>query len=1316
MGQRHRDADSHSLTQGQGGNYHRDAPEPIMIPPAVSRKLDNQNKTASIRSRTSASRLTTVELDHLFAREGEEVSPRSQNLANGSVVVPAQHRPTSRSQQQQQQQQAQMSRARSQPDLNRGQMRAEENTYARHITRVDIGEPNAPSPSNRDRQFEYPDHRHSNGSAQRDNIYATPVIEPEPKPTFNYSRSGVHLPLPSSVIPPPPPMPAPEPPSPTSSEVVEISTNSPGYANVSAHIQMINKQFADYKEESPYESSFRPGKNARLSKTPADLSVNRSRHSSSYSGSGSGSGSDQSEPRQMYSPRKHVMAYEKHSASSESGSDKQSISFAEDRGYENAAKFVQEHPETSVIMTSYSSNNRDTTANAKSDKSRYYEPTPDYDQEETDTVKRRPSRDKRPESTGSAKVLTEVPPVRSLREQWQKRDGTSPGRNIAAAAAYSAAAEKQNVSVTEETSTPSHVTQRQSSITHKSPSQPQSKPPAPPSPTKEEEPSMSAFGNAIREAAIAREKRAKEQEDRDSQKQKEREKEAAEAERRAEESRQAAEKARQEEQKRLAEKEKQRQTPVAFVPPPPAVVAAAPLEIKKSQTPPANVQKQLEENRKREQSHNQLMAAIAKRRNYIDNATTGGSSTNDIDARIERNKSASPARPVKADQQNIELVKETTPPKSIAPIPTPAASATSSRRSSLKREAPQPPSPVKPQAPAIPSLDTLPREQASQPEETKAPESMEETDVDNFTARAERARQEWLKKRQAGTATLEKPKKREEPKKTIEDEDNNNVTKDEEEEKEDDKEVKPPKAPEFVRPTRMTPPRDPKPPSSAERAVSPSRGGLGDLASIIAQKALERQKTYEGDIDKDAGGPRGGHIVYGSQRSQNTNLSSGNSATDGQNNIFQRFNKSQSRTSLEITGATVDSSNTETLPQNQGGGSKSVLERTKMFESTPTKNGNSYSVKSVTRTTNSDRNGSNESSSTDLPFDLPPPLVVGHNKYSTSTSYDRITRKGPDSDVVSNKSSTNGNETVGWVINSSPPPHSHEFAMRRKLANRNGFGNYAPGADIAGDDVAQMAVVDQKVTSALADVVEVEVIPPPPLFDTDSDVLGNGLGVLPPSNFQQAFSHEDNASMVSSVSTLSTLSSNDHDNQFAQDSGYQSHIQIQFSSPSSGYHSTTLSQSEDLYSELAPDFEVAPPPPGFDDCSTEASTGYVDLQQENHYEELSTIQEFIPPPTGFDAVPRSDPPTSLRRNLMPRASLRKRYEEKDIAQWSVSDVADWLDSLNLSCHKHTFVRNRVTGQHLTEMGRTELIELGVTKVGDRMNIERAVKRALITKL
>ena len=230
---------------------------------------------------------------------------------------------------------------------------------------------------------------------------------------------------------------------------------------------------------------------------------------------------------------------------------------------------------------------------------------------------------------------------------------------------------------------------------------------------------------------------------------------------------------------------------------------------------------------------------------------------------------------------------------------------------------------------------------------------------------------------------LKNPKNQTNQRKPQDDEDNNNVTKDKKEE-EEDKEVKPPKAPEFVRPSR-TPPRDPKPPSPAERAVSPSRGGLADFASIIAQKALQRQKTYEGDIENDAGGPRGGHIVYGSQRSENTNLSNGNTVTEGQNNIFQRFNRSQSNRSLEITGATVDSSHTEPVTPGHEATkpSRSVMERTKMFESqssAPAKNGNSYSVKSVTRTTNNNDNRTELSS--DLPFDLPPPLVVGHNKYS----------------------------------------------------------------------------------------------------------------------------------------------------------------------------------------------------------------------------------------------------------------------------------------------------------------------------------------------
>ncbi len=590
----------------------------------------------------------------------------------------------------------------------------------------------------------------------------------------------------------------------------------------------------------------------------------------------------------------------------------------------------------------------------------------------------------------------------------------------------------------------------------------------------------------------------------------------------------------------------------------------------------------------------------------------------------------------------------------------------------------------------------------------------------------------------SGTATIER-RKEPETRSTKEDEDNNNIKDDNksDEEKEEEKDNKPPKAPEFVRPSR-TPPRDrdPKSPSPSDRATSPNRG-LGDLATIIAAKALQRQRTYEGNIEQDSKGPKGQKKVYGASQGGNTKLSNGIPGVDnvdsgnsnennGQGNIFQRFSRSQSNRSIEISGATLDSSQTEPMSPNRNGQNKSnsVLARTKMFESQGNTIG-SYKAKSVSRE-------STPESRTDLPFDLPPPLIEGNhrnnNTYSTSVSsnYDRLTpRRTGDSDVIANRNNFNGHETVGWVINSSPPKHSHEYAMRSKLANRNGGLGGHVGIDASGaDNVGQMALVDDHMeTSALADIVEVEFIPPPPLFDSEGDSLGPGVGS--PSHFQPAFSHEDNASMVSSLSTLSTLSSSEQDHHSfhhgespRQSFGHvhQSQLHSQSSSASSAYHSASTSQSEDLYSDVAPPpgFDIGPPA-GFEDPSFGVPMDYGHIEQENHYEELGVIQEFIPPPTAFDINSQQNQPlvTSLRQAR--KQSPRHAFEEKHIESWSNSDVMDWLDSLQLNSHKANFARHQVTGRNLTQMGRNELIALGVTQVGDRMNIERAVKRALMNR-
>nr|XP_032815629.1 SH3 and multiple ankyrin repeat domains protein 3-like isoform X4 [Petromyzon marinus] len=72
----------------------------------------------------------------------------------------------------------------------------------------------------------------------------------------------------------------------------------------------------------------------------------------------------------------------------------------------------------------------------------------------------------------------------------------------------------------------------------------------------------------------------------------------------------------------------------------------------------------------------------------------------------------------------------------------------------------------------------------------------------------------------------------------------------------------------------------------------------------------------------------------------------------------------------------------------------------------------------------------------------------------------------------------------------------------------------------------------------------------------------------------------------------------------------------------------------------------------------------------------------------------------------------KPFSQKPIGLWSKYDVADWLDSLNLSEHKERFLDNEIEGTHLPNLEKEDFVELGVTRVGHRMNIERALRQLL----
>jgi len=65
---------------------------------------------------------------------------------------------------------------------------------------------------------------------------------------------------------------------------------------------------------------------------------------------------------------------------------------------------------------------------------------------------------------------------------------------------------------------------------------------------------------------------------------------------------------------------------------------------------------------------------------------------------------------------------------------------------------------------------------------------------------------------------------------------------------------------------------------------------------------------------------------------------------------------------------------------------------------------------------------------------------------------------------------------------------------------------------------------------------------------------------------------------------------------------------------------------------------------------------------------------------------------------------------KPSESWSVNEVSSWLRHLGLEMYIPSFVENEIDGSHLPDLGKEELIELGVKRMGHRMTIEKSLKK------
>ncbi|XP_040834267.1 SH3 and multiple ankyrin repeat domains protein 1 isoform X1 [Ochotona curzoniae] len=103
---------------------------------------------------------------------------------------------------------------------------------------------------------------------------------------------------------------------------------------------------------------------------------------------------------------------------------------------------------------------------------------------------------------------------------------------------------------------------------------------------------------------------------------------------------------------------------------------------------------------------------------------------------------------------------------------------------------------------------------------------------------------------------------------------------------------------------------------------------------------------------------------------------------------------------------------------------------------------------------------------------------------------------------------------------------------------------------------------------------------------------------------------------------------------------------------------------------------------------------------------------FVPPHPGISGG-LGGALSGASRSLSPTRLLSlppdKPFGAKPLGFWTKFDVADWLEWLGLAEHRARFLDHEIDGSHLPALTKDDYVDLGVTRVGHRMNIDRALK-------
>ena len=64
---------------------------------------------------------------------------------------------------------------------------------------------------------------------------------------------------------------------------------------------------------------------------------------------------------------------------------------------------------------------------------------------------------------------------------------------------------------------------------------------------------------------------------------------------------------------------------------------------------------------------------------------------------------------------------------------------------------------------------------------------------------------------------------------------------------------------------------------------------------------------------------------------------------------------------------------------------------------------------------------------------------------------------------------------------------------------------------------------------------------------------------------------------------------------------------------------------------------------------------------------------------------------------------------KPVMEWQIDEVCQWLEAIGLAEHCPQFRENEILGEHLLELTKDELAELGIKKIGHKKTFLTKVK-------